>query len=143
MASVFGSVDYWAIFLAAVVGCALGAVWYRLFNTPFLAATGLTERMLKGDEGGHSPLPFVLGFIAEVVMAFVLYGVVWHSAGGHFSIKGGVISGVLCWLGFVITTMAVNTAFARRKLVLLAIDSGHWLLVLVAMGAIIGGLGQS
>jgi hypothetical protein len=139
MAAIFGSVDYWAVFLAAIAGFALGAVWYRLFATPWLAATGLTE---QGDAGRGSPLPFVLGFIANVVMAFALYGVAWHSTGGHFGVKGGIISGVLCWLGFVITTMTVNNVFARRKPILLAIDGGFWLAVLVAMGAIIGGLGR-
>jgi hypothetical protein len=140
--SIFASVDYWAVFIAAVAGFALGAVWYRIFAAPWMAATGLTEDMLKGDDGSRSPLPFILAFVANLVMAFVLYGVAWHGAGGRFTVKGGIIAGVLCWLGFVITTMTVNNAFSRHKPVLLAIDGGFWLVVLVAMGAIIGGLGR-
>jgi hypothetical protein len=53
----------------------------------------------------------------------------------------GVISGALCWLGFVITVMLVNNAYALRDERLLLIDGGYWLLVLILMGAIIGGWG--
>ena len=54
------------------------------------------------------------------------------------SIRAGIISGFLLWLGFVITTMAVNHTFqgARRSLTL--IDGGHWLGVLLIQGAILG-----
>ena len=42
---------------------------------------------------------------------------------------------------FVLTTMTVNNAFSGRKYTLTAIDAGHWLAVLVVMGAIVGGMG--
>jgi len=141
---VFGSVDYWAVFLAAVAASALGAVWYRILAKPWMAATGMTDEMMKGDAGGtRSPLPFVLAFVADLVIALALYGVVWHVGGGHFAAKSGVIAGVLCWLGFIIPTMAVNGAFARRRPVLLGIDGGYWLLALAAMGAVIGAMGPA
>jgi hypothetical protein len=37
--------------------------------------------------------------------------------------------------------MAVNNGFAGRDARLLLIDGGHWLIVLLLMGAIIGGMG--
>jgi hypothetical protein len=37
--------------------------------------------------------------------------------------------------------MLVNNSFARRRPMLLVIDSGHWALVLALIGAIIGGFG--
>jgi hypothetical protein len=30
------------------------------------------------------------------------------------TLRNGVISGLFCWLGFVITTMLVNNSFAMR-----------------------------
>ena len=45
------------------------------------------------------------------------------------------------WLGFVITTMAVNNAFRGAKPALTLIDGGHWLGVLLLQGAVIGWLG--
>jgi hypothetical protein len=52
-----------------------------------------------------------------------------------------VVSGVLVWLGFVVTTISVNNAFQRRSLTLTVIDSGGWLAVLVVQGIILGVFG--
>jgi len=57
------------------------------------------------------------------------------------TLRSGVISGLFCWGGFVITTMLVNNSFAMRSPKLLLIDGGYWLVVLVLSGAIIGALG--
>ena len=54
----------------------------------------------------------------------------------------GVISGALAWLGFVLTTIVVNNAYTFRRPLLTAIDSVHWLGVLVLMGTILGWLGR-
>jgi hypothetical protein len=45
------------------------------------------------------------------------------------------------WLGFVITTLAVNYSFGQRRPMLTVIDGIHWLGVLVIQGAIIGAMG--
>ena len=57
------------------------------------------------------------------------------------TLLNGVVSGLFCWLGFVITTMLVNNSFAMRNPLLLVIDGGYWLLVLALIGAIIGAMG--
>ena len=72
-------------------------------------------------------------------MAWVLAGLIGHL--GPPTLRAGVISGAFCWLGFVITTLLVNNSFTRRDWRLLFIDGGHWLLVLLLMGAIIGAMG--
>jgi hypothetical protein len=72
-------------------------------------------------------------------MAASLAGIIGHM--GAVTIKTGIISAFFIWLGFVATTMVVNNGFARRKPILLLIDGGHWLVVLLLMGAIIGFLG--
>jgi hypothetical protein len=41
----------------------------------------------------------------------------------------------------VLTTTATNEAFHGTKPIVTAIDAGHWLAVLVVMGAIIGAFG--
>jgi hypothetical protein len=86
-------------------------------------------------------LPFVYAFVADLVMAWVLAGLVGHLGTGQVTIKNGIISGAFCWLGFVFTTMLVNNSFGRRDWRLLLIDGGHWLLVLALIGAIIGAFG--
>jgi hypothetical protein len=56
-------------------------------------------------------------------------------------LRNGVISAAFLWFGFVLTTMTVNYSFVGRDKRLLAIDTGNWLIVLVVIGAVIGGIG--
>jgi len=84
-------------------------------------------------------LPFALSFVAEVLMAGILYGVIFHV--GTWTAKAGVVTGALCWLGFVLTTIVVNNAYTFRRPLLTTIDSLHWLGVLAIMGAILGAMG--
>src|SRR5215471_18878685 len=128
----FAGIDYWAVFLAAIAGYIVGALWYWALGKPWMAALGLTEDVIKGKDKRPSPVPFVLAFVADLV---------GHLGIGQVTIKNGVISGAFIWLGFVITTLAVNNSFAMRKPILIAIDGGHWLAVLLVMGAIIGAMG--
>jgi uncharacterized membrane protein len=58
-----------------------------------------------------------------------------------FTVRAGLISGALCWLGFVVTTIASNNAFSNRKTMLTVIDSVAWLGALLIIGAILGGFG--
>jgi hypothetical protein len=60
---------------------------------------------------------------------------------GAVTIRSAVISGLFVWAGFVVTTLLVNNAFAGRRTMLTLIDAGHWLLVVVLMGAVIGWMG--
>jgi hypothetical protein len=137
------SVNYLAIIAAAVAAFVFGAVYYGILGRPWLAAQGKTVETCKQEQAGKSALaksaPFILSFAAELVMAFVLYGILMHI--GVFTVRAGIISGAISWLGFVLTTIAVNNAFSGRKTTLTAIDSGHWLGVLVIMGAVIGWIG--
>jgi Protein of unknown function (DUF1761) len=83
----------------------------------------------------------LLAFAANLVMAWMLAGVVGHLGIGAVTIRSGVISAAAVWLGFVVTTQTVNYSFGKRPLKLLLIDSGHWLTVLLLQGAVIGLMG--
>lgn len=136
----FAGINYIAVLIAAAAGWAAGAVWYTALAKPWMAAVGLTQEQI--DAARQRPgasLPFVYAFAANVIMAWVLAGLIGHL--GSVTIRSGVISGAFCWLGFVITTMLVNYSFGMRKRMLLLIDGAYWLVVLALMGAIIGAMG--
>jgi Protein of unknown function (DUF1761) len=149
----FAGIDYWAVVIAGIAGYVVGAVWYWGLAKFWTAAHGFPEDMMKGKAGERpSPVPFVLAFVADVVMAWVLAGLIGHLRGNgttfttdpiahYMHLIEGVISAAFVWFGFVITTLAVNNTFAKRKPILIAIDGGHWLAVLLVMGAIIGAMG--
>jgi Protein of unknown function (DUF1761) len=136
----FVGVNYLAIVIAAVVAWLAGAVWYMSLGKFWMAALGITpEKMQEAKNRPGAFLPFIYAFVAELVMAWVLAGLLGHL--GPVTLRSGIISGAFCWLGFVITTTLVNYSFAMRDWRLLAIDGGHWLVVLLLMGAIIGAMG--
>jgi len=136
----FAGINYLAVLVAAAAGWVAGAVWYMALAKPWMAAVGTTREQITASKSQPGAwLPFVFAFAACVVMAWVLAGLMGHL--GRVTVRSGVISGAFCWLGFVITTMLVNSSFARRSWMLLVIDGGHWLVVLALMGAIIGAIG--
>jgi hypothetical protein len=139
----FGSLDYWPILVAAIASFAFGAVWYGTLGKQWMAARGLSEAdMARAKaEMGRVPVPYIVAFVALLIMAWMFAGVLLHMAQGGglaTSLRTGVISGFFLWLGFVITTMAVNHAFHGAKRSLTLIDGGHWLGVLLIQGAILG-----
>jgi hypothetical protein len=140
----FAGINYLAVLVAAVAGWLVGAAWYNLLASHWVVAQGKTMEAFKQEQAAKvgdpkAFLPFVLAFVANLVMAWVLAGVIGHL--GQVTIRTGVISGAFVWLGFVATTIAVNYAFGGRTWRLFAIDTGHWLAVLVVQGAIIGAFG--
>jgi hypothetical protein len=131
---VFAGISYVAVIVAAVAGFIVGAAWYTVLAKPWMAAAGKTK-----DSRKPGPGPFLTSAVALLVMAYVLAGSIGHL--GEVTLINGVISGAIVWAGFVATSMAVNYAFKGAPLSLSLIDGGHWLVVLVVMGAIIGGIG--
>ncbi len=127
------------ILAAGVAAWLAGAVWYGLLGSKWLAALGTTRAALARPKGLPSAVPFILVLVADVVLAWVL-ALVLHatfSAG----IGNAVAWAMVLWMGFVLTTIAGNYTFARRQPMLTLIDSGHWLLAMIAAAVVLGLLG--
>lgn len=140
----FAGINYLAVIIAAVAGWLTGALYYGVLATPWVAAHGKTMEAFKAEQAAHKDtvhawLPFALAFVAELVMAYVLAGMVGHM--GAVTIRSAVISGLFVWAGFMVTTMLVNNAFRGARYMLAVIDAGHWLAVIVVMGVLIGWMG--
>ena len=136
----FAGVNYLAIVIATVVAWLAGAAWYMTLGKAWMAALGWSpEKIAECKNRPHAYLPFIYVFVAELVMVWMLAGLLVHL--GPLTLRGGIISAAFCWLGFVITVMVVNNSFAMRSWKLTLIDGGYWLLVLLLMGAIIGAMG--
>jgi hypothetical protein len=106
----FTGINHLAVFGAAVAAWLVGAAWYMALAKPWMSALGKSRDALMGPSGKPSPVPFVMSFLAERVMARVL-------------------------AGFVITSMTVNHRFGGARPMPTVIDVGHWLAVLVIEGA--------
>jgi hypothetical protein len=140
----FASVNWIAILAAAVAAWLFGALYYGLLGKAWLAALGTTAETLKLANAGKSAAakaaPFVLSLVAEFVMAFVLNGILIHL--NMFTVRAGMIAGAFCWIGFIMTSMTVNNAYPGRRAMLSVIDGGHWLGVMLIIGAVLGGIGR-
>ncbi|MGB6349551.1 MAG: DUF1761 domain-containing protein [Pseudolabrys sp.] len=140
----FTNVNFLSILVAAVAAWIFGGIYYTSLSKQWIAAQGKTMDQCKAEQAGKSgaamAAPFILAFVGELVMAWVLYGILVHL--NMFTVRAGLIAGALCWLGFVVTTVTVNNAFSNRKPMLTVIDSIAWLGVLLIIGAILGGWGR-
>src|SRR5262245_9551095 len=140
----FAGINYLAVVLAAIRAWVAGAAWYGVLAKPWVAAQGYTraefkarQAAMRGSPAGYAP--FIIAFVAELIMAWMLAGIVGHL--GQVTLRNAMISAAFVWFGFVATTLAVNYAFGARGVKLAAIDAGHWLLVLLVEGAVIGAMG--
>jgi hypothetical protein len=134
----FGGTNYWAIVAAAVAAFVFGAVYYGALSKPWMKATRIEP---KGDgSGGMMPGPGLLinSIVCELIMAWVLAGIIGHLGSGQVTLWNGVVSGFFVWLGFMATTIAVNQRYQGYGWDLTIIDAVHWLGVALLMGAIIG-----
>lgn len=133
--------NWLVIILVAAVGFGIGAVWYAVFSKQWMAASGLTESDIRDENGKmrSGPTPFIIAAVSQFILTAIFAGVIYHA--GDVTLKNGVLTGVLCWVGFVLATMMVNNSFARRKPMQTVIDSGYWLTVLVVEGALLGYFG--
>ncbi len=133
----FAGTNYLAIVVAAAASFFVGWPWYMIFGKPWARALGKDP----DNPPKPQPKPFMVLGVCLLVMAWGLAGVIGHLGDGQVTIRNGIISAVFLWAGFVVTTMTVNHVFQGQKLVLTLIDGGHFLVVLIVMGAIIGWFG--
>jgi hypothetical protein len=134
------NINWLAVIVAGVAGWLVGAVWYSVLSKHWLAAQGKTMETAKQGAAGQSlPVLLIIVFVANLIMAAMLYGIMIHV--GPFTVRSGMISGALIWFGFVITAIATNYAFQGRKPMLTVIDGGYWLAVLLVIGGILGWFG--
>ncbi|WP_346432283.1 DUF1761 domain-containing protein [Breoghania sp. L-A4] len=114
------SVNWIAILAATIAAFVFGGAYYGVLGKQWMAAAGLTTEDTK-----PTPMLFVLAFLCQLVMAFVLAGVIFHADG--YTLANGLTAGGLIWLGFVATTQIVNHRYQGAPWSLTMIDCGHWL----------------
>ena len=127
------AVNWLAIIIATVASWALGAAWYMAFANQWLAAIGKTRDQISGKD----PTPYIFSVIVQLIMAFFVAAVM-PALFGATNVVSGVQTGVLMWLGFVITSMIQNHRYEGAPWSRTIIDGGYMLAVLVVQGLVIG-----
>lgn len=134
----FVGINYLAVLVAAAASFGLGAAWYGGLAKQWMAAAKVTEADLV-MEGFAAKAPYIVAALCQLTMAFMLAGVLGHL--GRVDFAGGLLTALSLWVGFVVTSMAVNHRFQNRPWALTAIDGGYWLTAMLVQGAIIGAFG--
>src|SRR5262245_6092589 len=129
-----------SVLIAALAAWIFGGAYYTALSKPWMAAQGKTVEQCKAEQDAKSGIakgaPFVIVFVSEIIIAWVLYGILLHL--NMFTLRAGIISALFCWFGFVLTTIATNIAFQGRRVMLTVIDSVDWLGGFVIIGSIVG-----
>ena len=124
-----------AVLVAGVVSMVIGAVWYNVFSTPWLKATGITKKQM---EGGGKPTPYIISFLCELLIAYMIAHVFFYVYTGGGGAAEGAMTGFFTWVGFAATVTAINYAYQMKSFKLFAIDAGYTLVFFTVSGAIIG-----
>jgi hypothetical protein len=102
-----------------------------LFAEPWMRAVGRTR-----EELGGAQLGYLLSAIGALVSSYALARIIrWAEVDDLWN---GALVGILVWVGFVATVLAVTTYFGGRPRVLWMINAGYQLVALVLMGALLG-----
>ena len=125
-----------AVWIASIVFFVLGAIWYSVMAAPWMAAIGKTMDELTREQGA-SPLPYIVGFAAILVMCYTLAWLMHRLQAA--TLFDGLRVGAIVAVGFVTATLALNYGFEARSVTLWMINSAYVVVGLALAGAIIGG----
>lgn len=124
-----------AVILAAAVAYGFGAFWYIRMAKPWALAAGLTLDQNGRPQGNGSPLPFVIGALAEILVAGMMR---------HIFVQAnmtGLVEGLMGGFGigaFLITPwVAMNYAFAGRPFKLTMLDGVNSVVGCTLMGLVL------
>mgnify|MGYP003505857628 FL=1 len=128
------NVNWLEIIGAALVGFAIGGVWYGpVFGKAWQRLSGLSDEAVQNANmavifGGT----FVLNLLASLMLAHMF------SAAGNPGLRISTQMGFGIGLFFVATSIGVNYLFSRKPLKLFFIDAGYWIVAYAAMGLVFG-----
>ncbi len=126
-------VNWIAIVVLVIANMGLGALWYGpLFSKPWMEGTGIK---MEDIEASNMGVAYGIAVLNSFFMAFMMANVIaWTGVTG---LGGGLLLGLLMWLGFTGFTFGVNHAFELRSIQVWFINSGMYLGGLLVMGAVL------
>ena len=129
-------VNWLAVVLAALAKFAIGGVWYSppVFGPRWGAIVGVSPEAFKA----RMLSAMLTDFVSSLVLAWILANSLQFM--GAIGLIPGLRTSFFLWLGFIATTLLSTTVYEGRPLTLFWINAGYWLISMLVMGAVIGGL---
>ena len=135
VAAQFTAQSLTAIAVATASGVAIGMAYYAVLGMAWRRAAAISG---VDALAGRSLSTYVVAGVCYTLLALALFGVTWHASQGQVTLRASLIAAALAWLGFIASTMTANHRFQARPARLTVINAGHWLLVIVTQGIVIG-----
>ena len=130
------SINYLAVFVAAVANMVIGALWYGpLFGKMWTSMMGFTEEKMKEMKAKGMGKSYVAAFAASLVMAFVLahFAAIWNAEG----VGGAWQLAFWSWLGFIAPVLLGQVLWEWRSTKLYIINVVLYLVALFAMAIVV------
>lgn len=130
------SVNWPAVIVAALISMGVGALWY----SPVLFANRWKTIMAK-DRGEPATMGdgvaklYIVNFVGAFLLAYILARFVGYR--GAQSLGQGALTGIMAWVGFVITTSLGGILFERRPFGLYVINNAFHFVALAIGGAVL------
>ena len=133
--------NVWAIILATIVTMVISFLWYSnaLFIRPWYRSLGMSDKEFAKNVANMTTRARVkqmgLMTLATVVSAIALSWII--DTLGFTTAGWGAATGLVLWLGFVVTSCAVPVLFEGRPSVAYVISMGQYFVTMPIMGAIL------
>lgn len=131
----FGGINYWAVALVWFIYCAVGAFWYSPagFAKQWTKHTGID--IIKIPQKTATK---IISYVAlsALVQALTL-AIILHSL-DVTTATGGLMVGLVLWLGFTAATTVGVTLYSLRSWKFLWLNSSYFLVVMAIGSMILG-----
>lgn len=123
--------ELWPVLAGALAFFAVGAVWYGvLFGKVWQREAGLSD---EDVQSGNMALIFGITFLFEMLIAMVLWHLIARTGAAPHVV---MMMSVGFALGVMIPAVGINYLHQRKSGKLFAIDAGHFLFGMAAMGGV-------
>ncbi len=129
----FGAFNWWSVLVAAIVGYALGAIWYSplLFSKPWMQLQGFKEEDLKDGWGKAMIITFITTFLTAYVLEAVI--ATWNITYWGHAIPITFLFGVFLYGGNQLS----DSLYSRRPMKLFWITFMYRFVMILVMSIIL------
>jgi Protein of unknown function (DUF1761) len=121
----------WPVLAGALAFFVVGAIWYTaLFGKAWQKAAGFTDEELQN---GNMAVMFGLTFLFEVLIGMVLWHLIARTGAAPHVV---MMMSVGLAVGVMAPAIGINYIYQRKSLALFAIDVGHFVAGMAAMGGV-------
>ena len=131
--------QFLVVILAAFVAYAFGAVWYTFMSKPWMVAAGIPMDASGKPKGNGGAMPFVIGFVATLLVAGMMRHVFVQSHLGTVTL--GAMGGFGIGAFLITPWVMMNYTFSGRPFKLTLIDGTNSVVGCTLMGIIFGAFG--